>query len=182
MTHPEFSGWLNKLGSFFPSFTAWLMQMPPNQKNELLKEWWELLRREQYPRVQAASRQLWEDGGCPFGEIPPAILRIIRESRRESHEFADDSGPRWEDATDEEKAGARALVKDILRDLGPRHLELSDKIPRAVVPVGRTALGNKELVTLDDMREHNKTTAAPCRVETMAQYCQRIDKQKKRRR
>ena len=183
MTHPEFNQWVRKLGTFFPGFVAWLDTMRGRQKSDRMGEWWAIVRRAELKDAISATRQLWKDGGCPYGEIPPAVLRIIRDNRPVSYDFPknDDDPKRWQDMTEEDRATARGVIADVLKELGPRDVELPADRPRAVTPSGKWAMGSRACETVEDLREYAKTTAMPMRIETMGQWCERQKRAKQPR-
>ncbi len=110
MTREEFVDWLTTHCSCFPGLNAWLLSMIPNDKANLLGEWWGVLQIYPLPAAQEASRKLWEEGGCPYGDHPMAIRRLISAARRSDPVEFNDMGLNLRDATRAQRDEGREVI------------------------------------------------------------------------
>ncbi len=174
MTESEFNRWLEgSHAACFPGVSGWMRGMSPPQRDGILKEWWRSLGRLTLTEANDASRALWHEGGCPYGDHPPAILRLAKEFRV-LPPVDDDQGPRWEDMTDADKETARGVIADVIKSIGrpePR--------PEPTPPPG----GRRNYpATVAEAHEMLKGSAiGSYRIETIKDYAGRAKKERRKR-
>ncbi len=110
MTREEFDDWLSAHCGCFPGLNSWVRQMPGSTQATLLGEWWGLLQIYPLEAAKDASRQLWKSGGCPYGDHPVAIQRLIGIARRAKPVEFDDIGVSLRDATRAQRDEAREVI------------------------------------------------------------------------
>ncbi len=110
MTRVEFDQWLDGHCGCFPGLKAWVQGMPGKNQATLLGEWWGLLQIYPLDAAKTASRQLWQTGGCPYGDHPVAIQRLISAARRSDPVEFGDMGPSILDATQAQRDEGREVI------------------------------------------------------------------------
>lgn len=110
MTREEFDDWLLAHCGCFPGLKSWVTGMPGNTQVTLLGEWWGLLQIYPLQAAKDASHQLWKSGGCPYGDHPVAIQRLIGIARRGGPVEFGDMGPSFLEITPAQRDEGREVI------------------------------------------------------------------------
>jgi len=185
MTKDEFNRWLKSHEACFPGVRAWLQQMPKPDSQQLLSMWWRVLKTFSLATCEQASEDLWQAGGGNYGDHPILLKREIA-ARRPAAEEPADTGPSLWQATPAHRAEAQAVIADaraaLVRPVGRRVDDVDFEIDAVPGADDRPRSTPNCPQTVAEMREYAKQTAMPCRIETVGQYCDRMSRQKRKRR
>jgi len=182
MTSDEFNRWLVIHENCFPGVRAWLASMRPPDSRGVLVAWWKVLKRFSFAVAEEASQELWQSGGGAYGDHPILMRKLIHEKRAVTEESVD-TGPSLLDATPEEKATCRSILEECKAAMVKPAFRVPEPRIHPIEPEGsiRPPRQSRNPETLEELREYAKTTAMPMRIETVAQYCDRMAHSKKKR-
>ncbi|NQT39687.1 MAG: hypothetical protein HQ581_19475, partial [Planctomycetes bacterium] len=175
MTRREFDEWLKTHFACFPGVSGWLRNMPSPDRTALLKEWYASMKIVALPAAEEASRTLWHEGGCPYGETVPRIRGIIRASQ-EAFQPSPDPGPSLIEATPEERAESKAVIAAARGALCKAASRVPDPpdLDEATPPDGKQLSPRNYPATVEEARVMLKESAiGSYRIETIGQWAAR---------